>query len=1515
MADATSVVAQNNRLRALSEQRVADASKATADVEERLTRLRRDGQGVSDALAREENRLTAARQSALRAEREFVRDTSNFERSTARRTSAIKDFEEAYRSLERTSRRSGGGGRGGQASNVLGGVFTSIPFVPGGKAGAFIGTGLVTGLGAIAEAVTTASQALWLLPAATAAAGAGFLTLKIGLSGFDKALKDMGDPKKWAEDLQKLSPAAQQAALEIQHLVGGLDSLKSLVQQSLFNGVAQQLHGLGNTFMPSLRQMFTGISGAFNQMFQGATNELMTPQASAGIANVINNIVKAFQNLAPAMAPIIDAFGRITQVGSTFLPGLGSSITDLAKRFDDFITRAQQTGQLEHWIRQGLDAAKELGHFLGELTHKWMDVFGNKSPEQFSQTLHGLVGTLTAIGTAIVGLANGVNALIRDLQPVANVFGGWPHLIEAVVAVWATWKVGGLIADLMKVGTLLGITLPAAAATGAAGMLAALAPVAAIATTIAGLMAKGSAPGTSAATANDKQIAGNRYAQAHGGRMPDGYQQWLQGSGPMPKDLGPLYHPGEKPSDSAPGKPGTPAAGNKPDWWYDSYWDKAPNTAGMGPWSPYDVPSVPEKGGKGIGKDKDATPFGPGYTAPPRPGETEGEYSAEGAVMDAKHRLEQDRATLLNLQKDNNATAEQKQAQENQIAKDQREIYEAQLRLTDAQQSAYKKGLKGLKDANDEFNNIDEDFGLSKGLPGLVKNLVGMIGDLAAAPMMGQLKAIAAAAGTDKNTFGMFGMMGQRNRAEGRSELFGIPAGQPGGPTGLTPQQQYAIYGNGPLSGAPGGSAQTMPSYSALPGAGPASIAPGATVAGYSAGGQGAQFASAIRPAGGPGGGLNWDALAAKESSGNWGTSTGNGYYGGLQFDQATWNAYKPAGAPSNPAQATKDQQIQAGQAGINARGGPQSLWPQNYDQLYNTPHRPWSPQYDSYQPVGSWLGSGGSGGGGIASPSGYGSDGGPGGGFGGFTQTGPYNGPDASGQFPQWVKDLGARFHLTPSTYGGHQTGNRNEPGFAPNPGGANRGIDWNGSPQDEEAFADFARQHPGLFEQFIHNDPASGMKTGVAGGRLVGPGTDAPGYYGGDWGGHGDHDHTRFGQGFMFPGSGPQQANLVDFHGDGAQQPGNPGFPFPEFRDESPKNWDRAFQTYSPFATKGPFQTSLKPNEEKSFQDWVSRNRVGVDKTYDWRGLWQDTNGKAPGDFQPDKYKTPYDPDFSNQSKYATPDNPLQWRDPATLMDIRNGKSMFFNPDHYRSESGDWGQDYSGTPPSIAPWDTPDASPSGNAGPAGIPHRATLAGFGQPDPSAPGGVDPSAPPTPIGAPPGGGWQPAGGGGNGIGGLPMAAAMAGASMFPGGGAAAQTAMQAINRTIGYGEQAAGIGVQGLLDTFKISDPDGDTKSDLSAGWFGRIASGFAGARPATPSGAGAAPQAKKDSDPSKDPTGKDALGQGSGGDVNHYGSGINISGGNVQFGAQQQPGMGQTDAGLGAMASAPATTSFGGII
>ncbi len=53
-----------------------------------------------------------------------------------------------------------------------------------------------------------------------------------------------------------------------------------------------------------------------------------------------------------------------------------------------------------------------------------------------------------------------------------------------------------------------------------------------------------------------------------------------------------------------------------------------------------------------------------------------------------------------------------------------------------------------------------------------------------------------------------------------------------------------------------------------------------------------------------------WDSVAACESGGDWHTNTGNGYYGGLQFDQSTWLANGGGKYASRADLATREQQI-----------------------------------------------------------------------------------------------------------------------------------------------------------------------------------------------------------------------------------------------------------------------------------------------------------------------------------------------------------------------------------------------------------------------------------------------------------------------------------------------------------------------------------------------------------------------------------------------------------------------------
>jgi uncharacterized protein YabE (DUF348 family) len=72
------------------------------------------------------------------------------------------------------------------------------------------------------------------------------------------------------------------------------------------------------------------------------------------------------------------------------------------------------------------------------------------------------------------------------------------------------------------------------------------------------------------------------------------------------------------------------------------------------------------------------------------------------------------------------------------------------------------------------------------------------------------------------------------------------------------------------------------------------------------------------------GGSTVWDSLAQCESGGNWAINTGNGYYGGLQFNLSTWRAYGGSGYPH---QNSREAQIAVAER-LRAATGGYGSWP-----------------------------------------------------------------------------------------------------------------------------------------------------------------------------------------------------------------------------------------------------------------------------------------------------------------------------------------------------------------------------------------------------------------------------------------------------------------------------------------------------------------------------------------------------------------------------------------------------------
>ena len=82
---------------------------------------------------------------------------------------------------------------------------------------------------------------------------------------------------------------------------------------------------------------------------------------------------------------------------------------------------------------------------------------------------------------------------------------------------------------------------------------------------------------------------------------------------------------------------------------------------------------------------------------------------------------------------------------------------------------------------------------------------------------------------------------------------------------------------------------------------------------------QGAAFVSTLDPARA----ATWDQIAECESSGDWAANTGNGYYGGLQFDPDNWAAY---GGEAQPDMASREAQIMVAERILAEQGW--GAWP-----------------------------------------------------------------------------------------------------------------------------------------------------------------------------------------------------------------------------------------------------------------------------------------------------------------------------------------------------------------------------------------------------------------------------------------------------------------------------------------------------------------------------------------------------------------------------------------------------------
>lgn len=301
----------------------------------------------------------------------------------------------------------------------------------------------------VTAAVGAMSGAVAVVPAVGVAAAAGISAIKVGLLGFGDALKAVGDPKKFAEALEKLSPAARSVAREVERLQPALRALRDQVQNALFSQFTGQLTATANVLLGPLKAGMSSVAAEAGKVAsallgvarESATVDLVSAAfgtAGGSIASMREGIVavaRGFRDLATAALPVVSRISGAAGVA--------------AKSFGEWLTNISKSGAALQAINDAFGVLRQFGGLL----------------QQVGGIVHAVLSAATEQGT---GLTTTLTDLLRSVNQFLSAGEGREALLSVLRALSEAGQVlapvieslgkalGRIVEPAAKIATALG---------------------------------------------------------------------------------------------------------------------------------------------------------------------------------------------------------------------------------------------------------------------------------------------------------------------------------------------------------------------------------------------------------------------------------------------------------------------------------------------------------------------------------------------------------------------------------------------------------------------------------------------------------------------------------------------------------------------------------------------------------------------------------------------------------------------------------------------------------------------------------------------------------------------------------------------------------------------------------------------------------------------------------------------------------------------------------------------------
>lgn len=275
---------------------------------------------------------------------------------------------------------------------------------------------------ALAGALSNLLGLFAIIPAALGVILAIILPLVAAFQGFGEAVGAVisKDPKKIAEAMKGLTPAARSVIKELQKLMPLFSKLADIAQEAFFKPLVGDLTALVKRASLPMLHGFKIVGAAAGDLVSGVLAALSRPEMVIFFDNLFESAALALVTLKQPIIDLVTAFALMAQASlpafQLLIEGLGGFLT----KFSAWITANIEDGSFQAFLDKALATLQDVGDLIGAVTQLFKVMF--QGTEEGGRTFLQLVTFAVRELTKFFESERGQRAL-QAMIDLAVVFG------------------------------------------------------------------------------------------------------------------------------------------------------------------------------------------------------------------------------------------------------------------------------------------------------------------------------------------------------------------------------------------------------------------------------------------------------------------------------------------------------------------------------------------------------------------------------------------------------------------------------------------------------------------------------------------------------------------------------------------------------------------------------------------------------------------------------------------------------------------------------------------------------------------------------------------------------------------------------------------------------------------------------------------------------------------------------------------------------------------------------------